>query len=110
MSSTNIGRSAEGRVADYLRQQGYKIHDKNWRTRWCEIDIVAEKDDCVYFVEVKYRHANDWGDGFEAITPTKLQQMTRSAEFWIHHNNWKNEALLMAAAVDDDSIEVIILE
>jgi uncharacterized protein (TIGR00252 family) len=80
--STVIGRAAEDAAILYLQGLGYKVVAKNWRTRWCEIDIVAIKDQVTYFVEAKYRSSNTWGSGLEYITPRKLQQMHFSAEFW----------------------------
>lgn len=83
MNTTAIGRRAEDAAATYLARRGYTVLDRNWRTRWCEIDIVAQKDQVVYFVEVKYRRSDCWGSGLDYITPAKLRQMRFAAEFWI---------------------------
>lgn len=106
MSTTDSGRSAESRVADYLKKLGWRILSQNWRNRWCEIDIVARHENRVYFVEVKYRAKDDWGSGFDAITPTKLKKMSRAAEAWALANNWGGEYQLAAAKVTDDEIEL----
>ena len=106
MSTTDSGRNAESRVADYLKKQGWKILSKNWRNRWCEIDIVAKHDNKVYFVEVKYRAQNEWGDGFEAITTTKLKRLARAADAWVMLNNWSGEYQLVAVKVTDDEIDL----
>lgn len=99
MSSTEHGRQAEKAVGNYLSTQGYKIRDYNWRTRYCEIDIVAEKNDTVYFVEVKYRSTTNQGSGFEYVTPNKLRQMAFAAEMWVQANDWTGEYCLAAAEV-----------
>lgn len=78
-----IGRIAEGVAADYLTRQGYKIVARNWRNKFCEIDIIAQKDGATYFVEVKYRKNNRHGDGIAAITPKKLEQMKFAAQIYI---------------------------
>jgi uncharacterized protein (TIGR00252 family) len=80
--STATGRRAEAAAADYLRRHGFCVLECNWRTRWCEIDIVASKGDVVYFVEVKYRRRDDWGSGLEYVTHRKLRQMYFAAHFW----------------------------
>ena len=98
MSTTEIGREAEAMAAEYLRKNGYKILSQNWRTRWCEIDIVASKSKIVYFVEVKYRKTSNWGDGLEAITPKKLEQMSFASEFWVSQNSWRGDYQLAAAS------------
>ena len=82
MSTTAVGRAAEETAAEFLAAKGCTILAKNWRTRWCEIDIVAERDGIIYFVEVKYRAHNNWGSGLDYITPRKLQQMHFAADFW----------------------------
>ena len=101
MSTTAVGKEAEEVVADYLKTNGHKIIAKNWRSRWCEIDIISSKHGCVYFTEVKFRGSKLWGDGFSYITPKKLKQMHFAAEFWLSGHNWEGESCLAAAAVDD---------
>ena len=80
--STAIGRRAEALVASYLENRGGRILARNWRTRWCEIDMVVSKGGTIYFVEVKYRRRSEWGSGLDYITPRKLQQMGFAAKFW----------------------------
>lgn len=99
MSTTEIGKHAESIAADYLRQQGYQLVAQNWRTRWCEIDIVAKKQHTIYFVEVKYRQKTVWGDGLDAITSKKLQQMQFAAELWISQQAWKGSVALAALSM-----------
>lgn len=84
--STATGQLAEQAAADFLKSQGYRILSRNWRTRFCEIDIVAEKGSNISFVEVKYRQSNNWGGGLDYITPQKLRQMRFAAENWIAQN------------------------
>ncbi len=81
--STEIGKQAEAAAAQFLERHNFTILERNWRTRWCEIDIVARRASDIYFVEVKYRSSSDFGGGFDYITPRKLKQMRFAAEFWI---------------------------
>ncbi len=97
-SYTN-GHKAELIAADYLRNLRFTVLDMNWKTRWCEIDIVAERDKTVYFVEVKYRRSDDHGTGFDYITNTKLQQMTLAAEWWAQEHSRFDEYHLAAIEV-----------
>lgn len=108
-SATSIGRLAESAAADYLVAQGYRILEKNWRTRWCEIDIVAEKDKAVNFAEVKYRQRDDQGSGVDYITAKKLKQMSFAGEVWVSQNNWEGDWQLMAVAVSGDNFEQVEL-
>jgi uncharacterized protein (TIGR00252 family) len=99
MSTTATGRNAEELVAAHLSLEGHSIIAMNWRTRWCEIDIVSTKKKTVYFTEVKFRSSGIWGGGFDYITPRKLKQMKFAAEFWLTDNKWKGPAALLAAEV-----------
>jgi uncharacterized protein (TIGR00252 family) len=108
--TTATGQAAEAAVTKYLTSQVFKIIDRNWRTRVCEIDIIAQKDKTIYFVEVKYRTQHFQGDGFDYITPKKLKQMQFAAELWVQQNNWSGDWRLAAAAVtgyDYDQIELL---
>lgn len=79
----SIGDAAEEQVASYLYDHGYTIRNRNWRTRYCEIDIVATKGDTIFFIEVKFRSSTKQGGGMAAITPQKLEKMRRGAELYM---------------------------
>ncbi len=104
--STETGRAAENAAAEYLIERGFKVLEQNWRTRWCEIDIVAEKDKVVYFVEVKFRKNENWGSGLEYITPKKLKQMQFAAEFWVSNKNWTGDYNLSAIEVTSTDFKI----
>lgn len=109
MTTTQIGRDAENIVAEYLKKQGYVIVSQNWRTRWCEIDIITTKKKTVYFTEVKYRKSDTWGDGLDAITSKKLQQIQFAAELWVQENKWHGDYILLVASVTGIPPQVINL-
>lgn len=77
------GAIAETKAAKNLQADGYRIIDRNWKTRWCEVDIIAEKDGVVRFFEVKYRRNAGAGSGLEYITQAKLHRMKFAAELWL---------------------------
>lgn len=107
MSSTYTGRKAEAAAAVYLEMRGYKIIEQNFRRPRCEIDIVASKDDTIYFVEVKYRRNDDQGGGFEAITATKLGQMKFAAEIWVQETKWQGPYQLAAIELSGPDFAVL---
>lgn len=109
MKSTDSGRGAEAAVAGLLQDHGFEIMRRNWRTRLCEIDLVAEKNGVIYFIEVKYRASGAQGDGFEYITARKLKQMDFAARLWVQENDWPGDYRLMAAAVSGLKYENIRL-
>lgn len=104
-----IGDRAENIVAEYLRSDGHEIMERNWRTKFCEIDIVSRKDNIVYFTEVKYRKNTRHGGGMAAITPKKLRQMRFAAEYYALKNAQDSDLRLAAASVvGDGAIEAWI--
>lgn len=96
MTNFSHGHDAEAAAVEYLKQNNYEILDQNWRTRYCEIDIVVKKAKTIYFVEVKYRVSNAQGMGFDYITPKKLKQMRFAAEMWVQEHNWAGDYELAA--------------
>jgi uncharacterized protein (TIGR00252 family) len=96
MNSTSTGRKAEAAAAVYLEMRGYQVIEMNFRRPRCEIDVIAQKDGTVYFVEVKYRRTYDQGGGLEAITATKLKQMTYAANVWVEEVKWNGPFQLAA--------------
>lgn len=107
MTNHATGHQAEKDAAEYLDSQGFKIVELNWKTKYCEIDILAEKDKTVYFVEVKYRAKNTQGGGFDYITPAKLKQMRFSANMWLANNNWQGDCTLAAVAASPQGFEFV---
>lgn len=106
MTSFDTGREAEAAAAAYLKRQGCAIVEQNWRTRWCEIDIIAQRDRVIYFCEVKYRRTNNQGAGLDYITPKKLQQMRFAAESWVHFSGWKGEYQLCAIEISGPRFQI----
>lgn len=110
MSTTSDGQAAEKATADYLSQQGYVLIEQNWKTPYAEIDLVMRDGKDMVFVEVKYRHTLQAGDGFDYITLDKQHRMTRAAEAWLVMHSWSGGCRLMIAAVSgsdgDFSIDV----
>ncbi|MEO5690848.1 MAG: ribonuclease HII [Candidatus Saccharimonadales bacterium] len=100
-----VGHRAETAACEYLETHGYTIIDRNWRTKWCEIDIIAEKDSVISFVEVKYRSSDSQGGGVAAITPSKVRQMRFAAELWLR-NHPHVDAQLAAVEVAGTELQV----
>ena len=100
MTTKSIGDKAEDEVANYLVRLGHDVIERNWKTKYCEIDIVSRKEDTLYFTEVKYRKSVDQGGGLAAITKTKQNQMSYAAKFYLQaHKATQMDARLAVASV-----------
>ena len=97
VTTKKIGDKAEDEAANHLMRNGHEIVERNWKTKYCEIDIVSVKDGTIYFTEVKYRKRPDQGGGLAAITKKKLGQMKFAVEIYKKANRVTNTDLLLAA-------------
>lgn len=109
-SNYQAGHDAEKRGALYLRRQGFQILQLNWRTRYCEVDIVAQKNRRLYFIEVKARRSQAWGDGLDYITPQKLRRMRFAAELWVYRYGWSGEFQLAGLGVQGNQYDFVLIE
>lgn len=74
-----IGDKAEVLSAEFLTRQGIKIIDKNYRSRFGEIDLIANHADTLVFVEVRYRRDTRFGQPFETVTRQKQKKLVNTA-------------------------------
>ncbi|MDO4870841.1 MAG: ribonuclease HII [Candidatus Saccharibacteria bacterium] len=80
ITTKNIGDWGEREVVNHLQHQGFTILAQNWRTKSFEIDIVAQKSDEIYLIEVKTRKNSDFGGGEAAINTHKKHKLKLAAE------------------------------
>jgi putative endonuclease len=79
-----LGASGERLAAAHLERLGYAVLDRNHRTRWGELDLIAHTRATLVFVEVKTRRASARaGSPFEAVGPRKQAQVRRMAAAWL---------------------------
>jgi putative endonuclease len=79
MERRGLGQEAEQAAVEHLERQGYRICARNFLARGGELDIVAEKDETVCFVEVRMRSSAAWGDPSQTVTRAKQQKVVRAA-------------------------------
>lgn len=77
----------------YLKTHFYRILERNFRCRMGEIDIIAEKNGYIIFVEVKYRKTDSSGSPAEAVNYYKQRHIRNSALYYLQaHNKTENTA------------------
>ena len=90
-NTTSIGIEAESMACDYLQSKGYKIIERNFRNRFCEIDIICSDSEYICLIEVKYRKNNTYGGGVGAVNQDKQSRLQRAFEYWLMENeNYSN--------------------
>lgn len=81
-----FGKEAEKAAVDFLKVKGYKILERNYRTKFGEIDIIARDKDVICFVEVKARHSLNLGAPEEAVFARKQKQISKAAIYYLKIN------------------------
>lgn len=82
MNKTAFGKFGEDLACEYLKNQGYKIIDRNFRIRGGEIDIIAIDNNTTVYIEVKTRSSHEFGLPEESVTYHKLKFLERAAKFY----------------------------
>ncbi len=86
MKPNSLGRLGETLAGAFLKNKGYQILEKNWRTPYGEIDLVARQAESIIFVEVKTRSSRSLGPPEISITHRKAEHMRSAAEYYIQQH------------------------
>lgn len=78
-----IGRLGEEATVKHLRQAGYEICARNWRSGSYELDIVARRYDTLHIIEVKTRQAGALTSPEDALTEHKIRSLHRAARIYM---------------------------
>ena len=108
ITTKKLGDRAENLVAEFLKERKHDILARNWRTKFCEIDIVSRRGAAYYFTEVKYRKNDDFGGGAAALSKQKVEQMRFAAELFAHQNGLLDVDMHLIAAVVEGEPDLAI--
>jgi len=81
-----FGKAAENEAARFLKAKGYKILERNYKNKFGEIDIIAQQNGVICFLEVKARHSLNFGVPQEAVSIRKQRQICRVAVYYLKSN------------------------
>lgn len=87
MDKKSFGNIGENMAAELLEADGYRILDRNYRCKFGEIDIIAEKNDVICFVEVKTRSSYNYGRPCESVNYEKKKHIRRTAANYLNDLN-----------------------
>jgi putative endonuclease len=79
----NLGERGEELAVKFLKKKGYRIVKKNFSTPMGEIDIIAEQNGTLVFVEVKTRESIDFGHPYEAVNRRKRKKIANVALLYL---------------------------
>lgn len=101
------GRKGEDLALEYLEKNGFVIIEKNFRSRFGEIDLIVKDGQTIVFVEVKYRLSENYGSPKEAVTNEKIKKIIRTAQYFITKNNFNSLYRFDVVSIYKDKIEHI---
>jgi putative endonuclease len=104
MALHNItGRLGEAAAVEFLRASGYTVRDINWRTDKAEVDIIAEKNNLLVFVEVKTRSSDLFGSPAEAVGLKKQRLLIAAAEAYLEEKGLDREVRFDILSITHDN-------
>lgn len=94
MSNHNqrLGELGERIAERWLTKKGWRILARRFKNGHRDIDLVAQRESTIAFVEVKARKGDEFGDPVEAVHHRKQRELTRSAHVWIDRHGRDGES------------------
>ena len=86
MTTARRGALVEHAAQAYLQQQGLRLLANNFRCRAGEIDLIMSDENCVVFVEVRYRRNSQFGSGAVSVNHRKQRKIIQTAEYFLLRN------------------------
>lgn len=99
------GNAGEELARNYLLEQGYTILENNWQYGHLEVDIIAQENDTIVFVEVKTRTTAAFGSPEQAVTKQKQRNIIRAANSYVLKHNLNNEVRFDIIAIVQNQLQ-----
>lgn len=99
------GRLGEDIAVKYLLEHGFTIIARNLYLGKSEIDIIAKKTECIYFIEVKSSFDSASVAPFDRINTSKLKSLYRGLAKWCALNHWSGDTEVMCLGVWVDQLQ-----
>jgi putative endonuclease len=102
------GIEGEEQATKTLKDRGYRIIEKNFRSPFGELDIIAEEGGYLVFVEVKKRNTRTFGDPLEAINILKKKHIIKTAMFYMKTHNYVDRKVRFdVVGIDSKNIKIV---
>ena len=109
----SLGKEGELFAVKYLKKQGYRIKEQNYKTPVGEIDIIALDRKILAFIEVKTRQSICYGSPFEAVNHRKQRKIHKTAQHYLGSKKIKNKALrfdVLSLYMDGDKWQAQLIQ
>ena len=99
------GNIAEDKAVEFLLENGFFVVQRNYYSRFGEIDIIATKDEVLHFIEVK--SGLDYESAIQNITPKKLSRVIKTAQAYMKKDSLDVDFVFDAVVVTPKNIEIV---
>ncbi len=82
-----VGDAAEDKALQHISSEGLRLITRNYCTKFGEIDLIAEDNDTLVFLEVRFRKNDHYGSALESVTTRKQKKITTTARYYLAENN-----------------------
>jgi len=110
-----LGDAGEEIAVRELIRRGYAIRERNWRSAEGELDIVAEQERLLVFIEVRTRRGDRFGTPEESITPTKRVHLIATAQTYLQSHSledrdWRIDVVAVEMSAQGELLRVDVIE
>lgn len=110
-----LGQAGESLAARELERLGYRVAARNWRCPIGEIDLVAERDDLLVFVEVRTRRGDRLGTPQESVTAAKQAKLIETAQTYllehaIEDRDWRIDVVAIQLSPRGKLVSIEVIE
>ena len=103
-----LGKKGEEEAQQFLRRLGFSILEQNWRFNKGEIDIIAQKENLLVFVEVKTRSSIVFGLPQDFVKHSQVKKVIEVANAYVDQMDWQGEIRLDIIAIHQNKEEINI--
>lgn len=83
MDRNKIGKDAEKMAERFLTKHRLKLIERNFNSRFGEIDLIMQEGDTIAFIEVRYRNSKQFGGAAASVTPLKQAKIIKTAQLFL---------------------------
>ena len=107
----HTGKKGEELAVEYFKGMGYVILYRNWRCGHLEVDIIAERDGTLHFIEVKTKTSHRYGFPEDEVSAKKIKNLIDAADvFLFEHPNWEKIQFDVLAITLNPAVVYFLIE
>jgi putative endonuclease len=103
ITNKEIGYKKEAIATEFLKNKGFLILKSNYIFHHCEIDIIAQKGDCIHFIEVKFRKTNSFGYPESFVSLPQQNRIKSAAENYLYDNKGDIKIMFDIISIEEDN-------